>query len=76
MINKKELIRNFSVIGLALITLISFVFLVFALTSDERQSFNDELNINDYSSFVNINLNEFINNDNLMLSIDNKILTS
>ena len=54
--NKKEmkLERKLLLIGIILISIISLIFLVSALTSDERQSLNDELN----------NLTDYLTNNN------------
>ena len=71
MINKKNkkivgksTSRKLLLIGIILISIISFVFLISALTSDERQSLNDELDNltaelsnQGYSWLVNNNLN-------------------
>jgi hypothetical protein len=82
---KKETKNRFMLSGIMAIILFaifSLIFLVGSLTSEDRAALEGELNSlisdlnsNSYSWTVGSNLNKFINNDNLMLSIDNKILT-
>ena len=68
----KKAVGKFAIVGLALIILISFIFLVSALTQQEELAqLENELN---YQGWNKINMKNKYNN-NFMLSIDNKILT-
>ncbi len=60
---KNKKIKNLAGVGLVLIVLMSLVFLVSALTSDERQSLNDELN----------NLTDYLTNNNYGWLTDNNL---
>ena len=68
----KKAVGKFAIVGLALIILISFIFLVSTLTQQEELAqLENELNSQGWNK---INMKNKYNN-NFMLSIDNKILT-